>query len=220
MQSLFIQEQFMQLTEFQQKRTPRELLDYFECNYRIITKNFELRKDARFRKEPYKTFIRELRPLSIFCDQQFASYDDVQCCLSEQNAPYDALIYIGDKVLKLEITWPIDGQKLNKQVTKLNNEGFVLEVWDYLDTESQKNLIQIVEETARKKQLRDYSNEDGSILLIAIDEFEFDASNIKHVELINNLIKKLSEFEFQVSEVYLVFMLSKKVIRINSTQAV
>lgn len=209
----------MQLSEFQQKRTPKELLDYFECNYRIITKSYDLRKDARLRKEPYKTFIEELRPLSIFCDQQFASYDDVQCCLSEPNAPYDALIYIGDKVLKLEITWPIDGQVLNDQVTKLNSEGFVLKVWDYLDTESQENLIHIVEKTARKKELRDYSNEDGSILLIAIDEFEFDASNSKHVELINNLIKKLSEFKFQVSEVYLIFILSQMVIRINGTQA-
>lgn len=210
----------MEQIEFQKKRTPKELLDYFENNYIAITEDHELRKEARVRKKPFKKFIEELRPLSIFCYQRFANHDGVQCCLAEPNAPYDALVYLEEKILKLEITWPIDGKKLHEHVIKLNKRGFVSEIRDYLDTELQENLIQIIEDTATKKQLRDYSNTEGSILLIAIDEIEFETSNNKHMELINGLIQKLSEFEFQASEVNLVFMQSKKVINIKSSRAV
>ena len=126
----------MEETEFQEKRTPKELLDYFESNYSAIIKDPEIIKKARLRKEHFKRFIEELRPLSIYCYQRFAKHDDIQCCLSEPNAPYDALVYLKEKVLKLEITWPIDGEKLHQ---KLNNRGFDFENRDYLDTNHTKN---------------------------------------------------------------------------------
>lgn len=210
----------MERTEFQEKRTPKELLDYFELNYSVITNDPEIREKARLRKEPFKTFIEELRPLCIFCYHRFANYNDIRCCLSEPNAPYDALVYFKDKVLKLEITWPIDGKKLHKQMQMLNERGFDFENRGYIDTESHENLIQIVKDTVAKKQLRDYSNTEGSILLIAIDDFEFETSNNKHMELLNELIRKLSEFEFQVSEVSLVFMQSKQIFKVKSSLAV
>ena len=206
--------------EFCQKRTPKQLDEYFEKKYQEILSNDKFKHKARLKKKPYKTFIEELRPLSIFCNNRLANEDSVYCCLSKENAAYDAIIMKNDHRVTVEITWPIDGSEDYKSAKKLNSTGIDTNVWDSTDTKMHEKLLKIAKDAVSKKEQKDYSNEEGSILLIAFDEFLFDYSNPKHKELLENFLENIINRDFNVQETSFLFMQTKETAIIKGNPAV
>lgn len=207
--------------EFCIKRTPAELLKYVEKISQLIKSDLKMQKDSRLLIEPYKTFMEELRPFSVFCEKRLDNEENVLCYLTKQNEDHDAIILKKNKCITVEITWPIDGKEEHKEAILLNSRGYgKTKVWNYSDTSFQNKLIEIIKKTSRKKARIDYSNKQGSILLIVIDEWLFDQFNPIHNRIFKKLKESLAQYSFQVQEVNLLFMQSKEIIRIQGELAV
>ena len=112
--------------DFYVKRTPVELVNYIVEAFDFIDKNEELKKIARLKKEPFKTFIEELLPFSKYCKWKYRDSKDVLCSLVPGTTGRDAVITLCDKNIEhsVEITWPIDGLRESLQSKQVNERGY------------------------------------------------------------------------------------------------
>ena len=122
--------------EFTIPRTPADLAMYFNEKHEHIATDKDLRKIARLRKDPFKTFIEELYPFSLFCSWKYGERDDVLCALVSGTPGRDATItdLNTHSVHSIEITWPIDGLYYQKRAKQLNERGCTETIiYDYDD---------------------------------------------------------------------------------------
>ena len=194
-------------------RTPVDLALYVREAYEYIDQNRDLKSAARLRKGPHKTFLEELMPFSRFCTWKYGERDDVLCALVQtspgQGTPGRDAIVIDRKTGSehtVEITYPIDGQKLIKHGRQLNERGITdIETWLMNDTSMQQLAIDLALKIANKKTLRDYRSPGGSSLILVFDHMLFWDSNPKHTELLASLRKQLSLLNVQADDVLLMF---------------
>ena len=206
-------------SDFYVKRMPRDLVNYVEDTYRFIDSNSELKKVARLKKEPFKTFIEELLPFSKFCKWKYGSRSDVLCSLAPNTTDHDAIVTFCDKNIEhsVEITWPIDGLRESLQAKQLNEEG-ITDVMTWSGIESNYEEIQRIIKGAQKKSIKDYRFSGGSSLLIVFDKEPFFWSdNPKHNEILNELILNLKKISYLVDNVYLLIAPGEEFVIIKST---
>lgn len=189
-------------------RTPADLARYVREAYDYIDQNRELKCSARLRKGPYKTFLEELMPFNRFCNWKYGVRDDVLCALAQGTPERDAIV-IDRKTRSehsVEITYPIDGQKLIETGRQLNERGITdIKTWNVNDISMQQSAINLTLKIANKKTLRDYRSPGGSSLIFVFDHRLFRDSNPKHVELLASLQRQLSFLNFQADDVLLMF---------------
>lgn len=206
-------------SDFYVKRLPSDLVNYVEDTYKFIDSNSGLKKVARLKKEPFKTFIEELLPFSKFCKWKYGERSDVLCSLVPGTTGRDAILTFCDKNIEhsVEITWPIDGLRQYLQAKQLNEEGITdIMIWSGIENNYAE--IQRIIEGAQKKSIKDYRFSGGSSLLIVFDKEPFFWSdNPKHNEILDELIVKLKEISYLVDNVYLLIVPGEKFVIIKST---
>jgi hypothetical protein len=194
-------------------RTPTDLARYVREAYDQIDQNGELKRTARLRKGPYKTFLEELMPFSRFCTWKYGVRDDVLCALVQGTPGRDAIVIDrkSGSEHSVEITYPINGQELLKEGTQLNERGITdIKTWPRDDISRQQFAIDLTLKIANKKTLRDYRSPGGSSLIFVFDHMLFWDSNPKHVELLSSMRRKLSLLHFQADNVLLMFVGDQK----------
>jgi hypothetical protein len=203
-------------------RTPYELEKYVEEAYKYIYYNSEKVKKARLKKEPYKTFIEELLPFSIYCKWKYGNNDNFHCSWAPGTEGKDGVVKdlsTGNKRL-VEITWPIDGKKEVTEGDKINeNRMSSVEIWDGDDTSKHKEAIGRVLKKAYDKSLIDYTADGGSSLIFVFNEYPlFYNEKSKHADLLSTLKESLKKISFQVDDVILIFMPSKRLEIVKGTE--
>jgi len=191
------------------KRTPEELKEFVSSTFDSIRADNATKKVARQRKPPFKELIEEVYPLSIFCNIKYQGAS-VQCCPVIGSQGYDAKIETpsGELIEKIELTWPIDGQKAHSQALQLNKKGHTnVEVRDVNNNSDREQIIERVLQTANNKALKDYDSPEGSSLVFVLDISPyFGMHTIEHQKDINNLQQQLKEIEYKVQSVYLLLL--------------
>lgn len=204
--------------DLQQKRTPDELNKFVKSTFESIRADDTIKKVARQRKSPFKEFIEEVYPLSIFCNLKYQE-SDVQCFSVIGNQGYDAIIEssTGDLIENVELTWPIDGQKAHTEALQLNEKGYTdTEVWDVCDNTQRAGVIEQIIQTANKKALKDYDTPEGSSLVFILDIVPyFGMRKIEHPEDIEQLKQQLNQVEYKVKSVYLLLLPIEELIEIK-----
>jgi hypothetical protein len=194
-------------------RTPADLARYACGAYDHIDQNRELKRIARLRKGPYKTFLEELIPFSRFCTWKYGVRDDVLCALVQGTPGRDAIV-IDRKTgseHSVEITYPINGQQLLEEGRRLNERGITdIKTWLGNDISRQQSAIDLTLKIANKKTLRDYRSPGGSSLIFVFDHMLFWGNNPKHVELLASMRRQLSLLDFQADNVLLMFIGDQK----------
>lgn len=210
--------------EFQRKRTPQELQEYVASVNHFVKHHPELKKSARLKKEPYKTFIEELRPFSKFCSWKYRNRSDVTCSLLPENSVGDAIVHDHAAGIDhlIEITWPINGQKAIEEAKQINEKGMTN--WESWDTENNIPLLETVNRVlsiARKKLTRDYRIKGMSTLLLVFDDWPYyDDDNPKHQAVLNELVQKLKLAPFKVDNVVVLLIQSNKFIEVKTAKVV
>jgi len=203
-------------------RTPGELATYVHETNEYINANSELKKVARLRREPYKTFQEELMPFSHFCTWKYVDRTDVLCSLLPGTPAGDAVVHdvaAGTDHL-VEITWPMDGRKEVKKGQQLNERGMGnYESWDYEDIGPHLEAVERALSVARKKSLKDYRTKGGSTLLLVFNEYPyFREDNPKHQSVLDLLVQRLGLFEFKVENVAVLLVQSGRIIEVKSAE--
>ncbi len=211
--------------DFTKSRTPTELAEYVKSVYERIASDRELSKAARLRKEPYKTFVEELSPFSNFCTWKYGGRKDVRCALLSESSRcgtpgYDAVVVQTESGTEhiVEITWPIDGEKMIEQAREVNEGGQSSpETWDYEDISKQEDAKQRVLDIAQKKSLRDYRSPGGSSIIFVFDHWLFWDDNPSHVAVLEQMVAELKSISLQVDHVLLmlVFGDQKRIIEVK-----
>jgi hypothetical protein len=159
---------------FTKFRTPDEQAEFFNAVNNYIDANKELKQKARLREGPFKTFIEEFMPFTWYCEWKFGGRSDIECALVKGTQGRDAII-IRRKDTKsehnVEITWPINGEKLKINMKELNEKGHTfLDFFDSKDTSLHEEAVLRTISIANKKSLRDYRSDCGSTLIFYILE--------------------------------------------------
>lgn len=208
--------------EFELQRTPRELQKYVCRAFEHIRSHPELVKRARLKREPYKTFLQELLPFSVFCHWKYGDRTDILCSLLPKNSVGDAVVQdraTGSDHL-IEITYPIDGRKVVKQGRQLNARGMTdTEVWDYNDTAPHLEAVQRALSRGQEKSRNDYRAKGGSTLILVFKEDPyFWADEPEHQAILDRFVQDLRTIEFKVDDVVVLLDQSKRIIDVKSTQ--
>ena len=203
----------------EQKRSPEELGQYVRETLSEISKNKELKKEARLRTQLFKELFEEVYPLSIFCIEKYKGVD-VVCYPVIGSQGYDAIIenQDGSLIEVIELTWPVDGQKEHFERKQLNDQGHTdFEVWNDNDRSKRQQLIDIILKAAYKKSFKDYEEPEGSslVFILGITPF-FGMSEIDHQEDIDLLVEELSKIEFKANSVYLLLLPINKLIVVRN----
>lgn len=206
---------------FTKFRKPDEQLEFLADIYRFIDNNEDLKKQARLRQEPFKTFIEEFMPFTWFCDWKFHGRLDVECALVEGTPGRDGIIRKKESSIEhnVEITYPIDGKENKRKAQQINERGYSdLTIWDYKDTTLHEEAVQRTLSIATKKALRDYRSNGGSTLIFVFDSHLFQKSNKQHIQIFNSLIWKLNETTFMVDNILLMLTPEEYLMVIKDTE--
>ena len=206
---------------FTKFRTPDEQSKFCSDKYGYINSNEDVKQKARLRGEPFKTFIEEFMPFTWFCEKKYSGRNDIECALVEGTPGRDGIIRKKGSSFEhnVEITYPIKGKERVDKAKQLNQKGYTdLTIWDYEDTSLQEEAINLTISIAKKKTLRDYRSDGGSTLIFVFDSHLFRESNEKHMQILNSLASKLSEFKFMADSVLLILTPEKKLVVIKDTE--
>ncbi|RJR21259.1 MAG: hypothetical protein C4581_02165 [Nitrospiraceae bacterium] len=194
--------------DFTIPRTPIDLARYVHETYNKIYHTPELKRVARLRRQPYKTFLEELMPFSDFCTWKYGNRDDILCALAQGTLARDGLVF--DMTTRIEhsveITYPVDGLQVVNDGRQLNESGMTYANWDCNDMSKQQAAIELTIKIAYKKSLRNYLSPGGSSLVFVFDHRLFWDCNPKHVELLVSLRSHLSLLNFQADDVLLMLV--------------
>lgn len=177
---------------------------------------------ARLKKEPYKTFIEELLPFSIYCTWKYDNRTDVECYLAKGTGGRDGIIKdlnTGEEH-SIEITWPIDGRAAILEAKQLNETGVTkVKVRDLMDTSENIDAMNRIFSTAEKKQLRDYTCIGGSTLIFVVDKWPlFWDDNPEHMKLFDSMIEQLQGIEFKADNILIMKMPKGDIVSVKSTE--
>jgi hypothetical protein len=121
--------EFVTVEELTEKRTPQQLVEWFNYKLEEVSQKDGGKKALRMRKGLCKQFIEEIYPLSIFAGFEFGDRSDIllQPVIGNQN--YDVLIFadqLSSSISKLEITLAIANDNYLKlsQTLLINASSF------------------------------------------------------------------------------------------------
>lgn len=204
--------------DLETKRTPEDLHTFVQSTLDLIRNNQDKRKEVRLKKILYKELIEEIYPFSIFCKLKYEGIK-VLCQPILGNQGYDAIIETenGEAVEKVELSWPIDGQKNHSDALALNKKGHTrLEIRDVNDSAPRDEVIERILKKAKDKALKDYLSSEGSSLIFVLDIApHFGMKTIEHPDEIEYLIQKLREIPFKVKNVYLLLLPMQKLVELR-----
>ncbi|RJQ52013.1 MAG: hypothetical protein C4526_08790 [Nitrospiraceae bacterium] len=156
-------------------------------------------------------------PFSNFCKWKYGNRNDVLCALvpdtQGQGTPgRDAIIIDQNTKIEhsVEITWPIDGQRVIEKCRQLNERNLYSENWDYKDISRHQRDINHTIEIAHKKALRDYHSPGGASLIFVFDRSSFWNDNKMHFEMLDLLCTRLSEVTLKVDNILLMLVSGDK----------
>ena len=159
---------------------------------------------ARLWKGPYKYLIREVYPLSIFCVWRFPEDDVlVKPCIGNQGYDGEIIHQPSGIIIRVEIGWPIDGERKKQEARDLNEKGrSKSHVWDH---DEGKTLVSTrVLETLKKKASNDYS---GCFLLIVLNLWpEFFMDTPRDRADFDELINDMRSVPAKAKAVYVILM--------------
>jgi len=206
---------------FTKFRTPDEQSEFLVELNNYINANEEFKRMARLREGPFKTLVEEFMPFTWFCEAKYSGRTDIECALVEGTQGRDAIIRRKNNLLEhnVELTWPINGAEIKKKMHELNNIGTTsLGIFDSEDTSFHEEAVSRTIKIAGKKSLRDYRSDGGSTLIFVFDSYLFWESNEKHMQILNSLTCKLSEFNFLADNILLILTPEKKILTIKDTE--
>lgn len=190
-------------SDFFSPKSPEELNCTVEYIVNEIYGDTEIRKNARLRYEPFKTFLEEYLPFNDFCQYKYKNRKDVNCFLFK-GKEYDAVVEKESYKHIIEITWPIDGQYIRNMSLQLNERGYTNnEIYAFDDTTKHENEIKRVIKIAKKKSIKDYEWSGDSTLLIVFSRNDFRDENPKHKKILLTLVTQLKSIEYKVKNVLL-----------------
>lgn len=197
--------------ELQQSRTPRELLAFVESVRERAKSDEELRIAGHRRTGYLKEYFDEIEPLARFAAAIYHDDHTIHPVLGNQGFDAEVLDAKGCHVEFIEIANPIDGQlraKTGRELAELGVGGFrVGEPGDDLD-----ELIPIIERTATKKAIKDYS--DASVVFNVSALPSFEGFEDRHEEQVTRIRSVLAKAGFHAKRVF-VMLPSGKVVQID-----
>ena len=192
----------LSLDEIQQRRTPRELLGFVESVWERAKTDAALRTAGHLRNGYLKEFFDEVVPLSQFAAARYPNDYSVRPVLGNQG--YDAEIYDeqGHLFERVEIANPVDGNAIAEAGRDLAEYAFGgFHVGDPGD--DLEDLIPIIERTALKKSIKDYS--DSTVVFNVSVSPAFEGFENRHEEQLERIRKALASAGFRAKRVYIMF---------------
>jgi hypothetical protein len=159
-------------------------------------------------------------PFIWFCDSNYRGRIDIECALVGGTEGRDAIIRRKDDLLEhnVEITWPIDGQKIKTKMQELNDNGITtLGIFDSENTSLHEEAVNRLLNIANKKSLRNYRSDGGATLIFVLDSCLFWETNEKHMQLLKSLKCELTEFNFMADNILVILSPEKKIFTIKNT---
>ncbi|WP_395791907.1 hypothetical protein [Aquimonas sp.] len=188
--------------EIQQPRTPQELLAFVESVRERAKTDDELRTAGHLRRGYLKEFFDEIVPLAKFAAAVYPESCKVSPVLGNQG--FDAEVHDAEGRLleRVEIANPIDGSARASIGRELAESGIGgLRVGDPGD--DFEELIPIIERTASKKALKDYSDAVVVFNVSACPAFKgFEARQEEQAERVRST---LSSMGFRAKRVFIMF---------------
>lgn len=204
--------------DLEKPRTAKELSSYLEKLFAAIRRDQSARQSARARKGLYKPLIEELWPISWYFASKYAG-SLFRLKLELGNQGFDAVVLdeSATPVEWIEASWPIDGHKHAETVRLLNERGHgPVEVYNN-PINKLKEVFQFTLAGAQKKAVRDYHFEGHSTLALVVDLLPYyHADDPAHRYEVDQLVEKLSQLEYRVSDVVLLLAHSREVLNVRS----
>jgi hypothetical protein len=180
-------------------RSPSELQTFVDKVRERVRLAPAEREAGSLRRGYYKEFLDEVVPLSRFAAQAYPETYTIQPVLGNQG--YDAIIRSADGqiVEMVEIANPINGEYVAATARDVAAHGIGgLRVGDPGD--DTEELLAIIERTASKKALRDYSDATVVFNVSALPPFE--GFELRHEEQIERIRRTLYAAGLKAKRVY------------------
>lgn len=192
----------LSVEEIQQPRTPSELLAFVESVRERAKTDAALRTAGHLRDGHLKEFFDEVVPLASFAAATYPS--DYKVCPVLGNQGYDAEIYDerGRLFERVEIANPVDGRSIAEAGRELAKNGIGgFRVGDPGD--DLEDLMPIIERTALKKSIKDYS--DSTVVFNVSACPAFKGFESRHEEQLERIRTALASAGFCAKRVYVMF---------------
>ncbi|ANQ84339.1 hypothetical protein dqs_1285 [Azoarcus olearius] len=189
----------LSIQEIQVPRTPTELLAFVESVRERAKTDAELRRAGHLRTGHLKEFFDEVVPLSKFAVAVYPC--DYKVCPILGNQGYDAEIHDerGHIFERVEIANPVDGRAIAETGRELAKHCIGgLRVGDPGD--DLEDLIPIIERTALKKSVKDYS--DATVVFNVSACPPFKGFERRHEEQLERISSALNAAGFRAKRVY------------------
>jgi hypothetical protein len=186
--------------EVETPRSPSALQQFVDRVRERVRLDPDERKAGSLRQGYYKEFLDEVVPLSRFALQAYPETYTIQPVLGNQG--YDAIVRSADGQIvdKVEIANPIDGMAVATTAREVVEHGIGgFRVGDPGD--ETEELIPIIERTASKKALKDYSDATVVFNVSALPPFKgFETRHENQIERVRGV---LSAVGFKAKRVYI-----------------
>lgn len=186
--------------EIQRPRTPRELLAFVESVRERAKTDEDLRMAGHLRSGYLKEFFSEIVPLARFAVALYPESHKVSPVLGNQG--FDAEVHDaeGRLVERVEIANPVDGRSIAEAGRELAQSGIGgLRVGHPGD--DFEDLIPIIERTASKKALRDYS--DAAVVFNVSAYPAFEGFEARYQEQAKRVRETLAAKGFRAKRIFI-----------------
>lgn len=186
--------------EIQRSRTPGELLAFVESIWECARNDNDLRRAGHLRSGYLKKFFDEIMPLARFAAAVYPANFTVRPVLGNQG--YDAEVFDTEGHLfeRVEMANPVDGQARAATGRELAEHGFGgLHVGDPGD--DLEELLPIIQHTAAKKAIRDYSDATVVFNISALPPFK--GFEERHEEQVARIRNAIATTDFRAKRVFL-----------------
>jgi len=188
--------------EIQQPRTPQELRAFVKSVRKRAKTDDELRTAGHLRRGYLKEFFDEIEPLAKFAAAVYPESCKVSPVLGNQG--FDAEVHDGGGQLleRVEIANPVDGSSIaatGRELARSRIGG--LRVDDPGD--DFEELIPIIERTASKKALKDYS--DATVVFNVSACPAFESFEARYQTQVARVRRALASTDFRAKRVFIMF---------------
>ena len=192
--------------EIQEPRTPDELVAFVESVRERAKTDSALRTAGHLRTGYLKEYFDEVVPLSMFAKVAYPS--NYRVCPVLGNQGYDAEIFDeqGRLFERVEIANPVDGQSIAEAGRELAKHGIGgFRAGDPGD--DLEDLIPVIERTALKKSVKDYS--DATVVFNVSAFSAFKGFESRHEAQLERIRSALATTGFRAKRVYVIFPTGK-----------
>lgn len=164
----------------------------------------EERKKIRSKKGLYRKYLQEYLPLLFYSLNNYGIVDDIKIKANLNNDNYDGFILDIEniEIERIEITYPIDGEKESSDAKQLNEKG-ITDIEDFGDEKREKNLNNVLR-VANEKSLKDYSL---STLVITINAYHYLSLNeVEDMLRIYRFVEQLKSITYNAKKVVLLIL--------------